>query len=61
VKNAMYMACERNAMNGIVTGTRKFLFEILPDLFPFGFYTDLEDQIWSLFLKEQADRVDSAD
>lgn len=53
MKNAMYMACERNAMNGTVTGTRKFLFEILPDLFPFGFYSDLEDQVWNLFFEEQ--------
>jgi hypothetical protein len=47
------MSCERSGMSGTVTGARRFLFEIIPDLFPFGFYSEIEDQVWGLFFAEQ--------
>lgn len=33
-----------------------FLFQVRPDLFPYGRLTDLETELWARFLKEQESR-----
>jgi len=51
------MMCAARGMHGAVTGARRFLFEILPDLFWQGYYTELEDAIWARFLEDESERM----
>lgn len=34
-------------------GSNRFLFEVLPDLFPYGFLSEIEIQMWARFFNEQ--------
>jgi len=48
VQNAMALASD-----GFAGGVKRFLFEILPDMFPQGYLTETELALWSRFFKEQ--------
>lgn len=43
-------------MTGGVTGVRRYLFELLPDLYPEGFLTNTEIETWALFMRESNGR-----
>jgi len=43
VKTALYL-CHKN---------NSFLFQVLPDIFPQGFLTNIEAELWAKFLEEQ--------
>jgi len=34
-------------------GPRKFLFEMIPDIFPYDFVTDMEMELWGRFFEER--------
>ena len=34
-------------------GSSRFLFEVLPDLFPYGMLSQIEISLWAKFLDEQ--------
>jgi len=36
-------------------GSSRFLFEVLPDLFPYGFLSEIEIELWAKFLEEKKD------
>lgn len=38
---------------------RSFLYEVRPDLFPYGFLTDLEVMLWGEFFDNQEARMKS--
>ena len=37
----------------------KFLYECLPDYFPDGYLTDLEIELWGIYLEEKKARIES--
>jgi len=36
----------------------RFLFEVLPDIFPEGYLTDTEVELWEMHYQEQNERAD---
>ena len=36
-------------------GASRFLYEVLPDLFPYGFLSEIEIELWAKFLEDKKD------
>lgn len=38
-------------------GGQRFLYEVLPDLFPYGFYSEVENALWAKYDKEMTGKL----
>lgn len=51
MRAALSMCAARSMNNGVVGGGR-FLFEVIPDLIPYGYFTEIERELWNMFTAE---------